>query len=142
MRQAKSMAELEKLIMDDMEKAMNIVFEKSKKTAKDEVQAFYSKGSPTIYKRTGKLGKSSRSYGVNRYGNSVDFYVWLDRTYDYTVPNPAFTDRGFASYFSTPMVFDAAEAGVANIKGRSGFWERTEQQIESDLDSTFARFFN
>lgn len=139
---AKNMLQLEKMIMNDIQKAMTIVHAKSEQTAKDEVQSFYSQGKPKIYKRTGKLGKSVRSHGLNSYKTTVEFFVWLDRTYNYTVPNPDFIDRGFSSYFTTPMVFDAAEAGEANIKGRSGFWKRTEQKIESDLDSTFATYFN
>lgn len=139
---ANNMADLEQMIMDEMQDAMNKVRTKSETDTKDEVQSFYSQGSPTIYKRTGKLGKSVKSQGTNRYGTTVDFYVWLDRTYNYTVPNPDFIKRGFKSFFSTPMVFDAAEVGDAHIKGKSGFWERSERKIESDLDSTFAKYFS
>lgn len=142
MKVANNMGELEQLIMADIEKAMKEVRSKSEQDTKDEVQSFYSQGSPTIYKRTGKLGKSVRSYGTNKYGTTVEFYIWLDRTYNYTVPNPDFINKGFASYFTTPMVFEAAENGTANIKGRSGFWARSEQKIKSDLDSTFATYFN
>ncbi len=141
MKKANSMAALEKLILDKMQKAMTIVHTKSLKDTKTEVQSFYSQGSPTIYKRTGKLGKSVRNNSVSKFGKSVHFFIWLDRTYSYIVPNPDFTDRGFSSYFSTPMVFDAAETGTANIKGKSGFWARSEQKIQSDLDSTFSSFF-
>ena len=133
MKKANSMAELEQLILNEMQKAMTVVHSKSLKDTENEVQSFYSQGSPSIYKRTGKLGKSVRNYGGSKYGKNVHFYIWLDRTYSYVVPNP--------SYFSTPMVFDAAEAGTANIKGRSGFWARSEQKIQSDLDSTFSSFF-
>lgn len=141
MRKATNMAELEKMILDEMERAMTVVHAKSEQDTKREVQSFYSQGSPKIYQRTGKLGKSVKSKGVSRFGNKIHFFIWLDRTYDYTVPNPAFTEKGFASYFSTPMVFEAAEAGTANIKGKSGFWARSEEKIESNLLSTFASFF-
>lgn len=141
MKKANSMAELEQLILNEMQKAMTVVHSKSLKDTENEVQSFYSQGSPSIYKRTGKLGKSVRNYGVSKYGKNVHFYIWLDRTYSYVVPNPDFIEKGFSSYFSTPMIFDAAEAGTANIKGRSGFWARSEQKIQSDLDSTFSSFF-
>lgn len=142
MRKANSMAELEQLIMNEMQRAMSVVYSKSEQDTKNEVQSFYSQGSPTIYKRTGKLGNSVKTHGVSKRGKSIDFYVWLDQTYSYTVPNPDFIEKGFSSYFSTPMVFEAAEAGTANIKGKSGFWARSEQKIESDLNSTFASFFH
>lgn len=141
MKKANNMAELENLILNEMQNAMKIVQSKSEKDTQNEVKSFYSQGSPKIYKRTGKLGKSVRKMGVSRYRKTVHFYIWLDRTYNYTVPNPDFIDRGFASYFTTPMVFDAAEAGTANIKGRSGFWARSEKKIESDLNTTFKGFF-
>ncbi len=141
MKRATNMTELEQLILDEMQSAMTIVHSKSLNDTKDEVQSFYSQGSPTIYKRTGKLGKSVKNFNVSKYGKNVHFYIWLDRTYNYVVPNPDFIDRGFSSYFSTPMVFDAAESGTANIKGRSGFWARSERKIQSDLDSTFSNFF-
>lgn len=142
MKKATSMAELERMIMDEMQRAMTVVHAKSEQDTRNEVQSFYSQGSPTIYKRTGKLGSSVRSKGVSRSGKRVSFFIWLDRTYNYTVPNPDFIEKGFASYFSTPMVFEAAEAGTANIKGKSGFWARSEEKIESNLNSTFASFFN
>ena len=49
---ASSMAELEKLIMDEIYAAMSVARSKSEQDTKIEVQSFYSQGSPTIYKRT------------------------------------------------------------------------------------------
>ena len=86
MKKANSMAELEQLILNEMQKAMTVVHSKSLKDTENEVQSFYSQGSPSIYKRTGKLGKSVRNYGVSKYGKNVHFYIWLDRTYSYVVP--------------------------------------------------------
>ena len=57
------------------------------------------------------------------------------------VPNSAFTSRGYASYFSPLQVLTAAENGGAHILGRSGFWRRSEEKIEQDLNETFASFF-
>ena len=141
MKTASSMAELENMILAEMTTAMNIARIKAEKDTKTEVESFYSQGSPTIYKRTGKLGKSTKSYGTFKSGKSVEFVVWLDRTYSYTVPNPDFIKRGYASYFSTPMVFDAAEAGTAHIKGKPGFWARSFEKIKSDTDNALSAFF-
>lgn len=77
MRKANSMAELEQLILNEMQKAMTVVHSKSLKDTENEVQSFYSQGSPSIYKRTGKLGKSVRNYGVSKYGKNVHFYICL-----------------------------------------------------------------
>lgn len=99
MRKANSMAELEQLILNEMQKAMTVVHSKSLKDTENEVQSFYSQGSPSIYKRTGKLGKSVRNYGVSKYGKNVHFYIWLDRTYSYVVPNPDFIEKDFQVIF-------------------------------------------
>lgn len=99
MKKANSMAELEQLILNEMQKAMTVVHSKSLKDTENEVQSFYSQGSPSIYKRTGKLGKSVRNYGVSKYGKNVHFYIWLDRTYSYVVPNPDFIEKDFQVIF-------------------------------------------
>lgn len=141
MKAVSSMAELETMILAEMTKAMSIARAKSEQDTKTEVESFYSQGHPKIYHRTGKLGKSTKSHGTFSGGKSVSFVVWLDQTYSYTVPNPDFIERGFPSYFSTPMVFEAAEAGTANIKGRSGFWARSLEKIKSDTDDALSAFF-
>lgn len=142
MKTASSMAELENMILAEMTTAMNVARIKAEKDTKNEVESFYSQGSPTIYKRTGKLGKSTKSHGTFKSGKSVEFVIWLDRTYSYTVPNPAFIERGYESYFSTPMVFDAAEAGTANIKGKPGFWARSFEKIKSDTNDALGMYFS
>lgn len=142
MPQANSMAELEQMIGDKMRQAMVAAQTKAFQDVKTEVQSFYSVGSPKIYSRTGKLGNSPKSSGVSGGGNQVSFDIWLDQGYGYLVPNPAFTSIGFSSYFTTPEVLEAAEAGTAHILGKSGFWARSESKIQSDLDSTFAVYFN
>ena len=97
MKIASSMAELEKMIMDEIYTAMSVARSKSEQDTKTEVQSFYSQGSPTIYKRTGNLGNSVRANGASRGGRSVEFTVWLDQGISYNVPNPDFTSRGFPS---------------------------------------------
>ena len=141
MKAASSMAELEKMIMDDMYKAMSVARTKAEQDTKDEVQSFYSQGSPKIYKRTGKLGQSVRANGANRGGKTVEFTVWLDQALTYLVPNPAFTSRGFASYFTTPEIFEAAEGGTSGVQGRPGFWARSFEKIKSDTDDALSMYF-
>ena len=51
------MAELEQLILNEMQKAMTVVHSKSLKDTENEVQSFYSQGSPTIYKELENLEK-------------------------------------------------------------------------------------
>lgn len=137
---AKSSAELEKMIMDQVQKAMQATQVKIKADMLKETQAFYSQGSPILYTRTGQLGSSPRTTPVVMGGNSASFEAYLQLG-SYHVPNEAFTSRGWASYFSPLEVMTAAEAGTAHIKGKSGFWERSLQHMEKDVNTVFGRYF-
>ena len=137
---AKNSAELEKMIMDQVQKAMQATQVKIKADMLKETKAFYSQGSPILYTRTGQLGSSPRTTPVVVGGNSASFEAYLQLG-SYHVPNEAFTSRGWASYFSPLEVMTAAEAGTAHIKGKSGFWERSLQHMEKDINTVFGRYF-
>jgi len=137
---ANNSAELEKMIMDQVQKAMQATQVKIKADMLKETQAFYSQGSPKLYTRTGQLGSSPRTTPVAMGGNSASFEAYLQLG-SYHVPNEAFTSRGWASYFSPLEVMTAAEAGTAHIKGKSGFWERSLQHMEKDVNTVFGRYF-
>ena len=138
---ANSMAELEQMILDKMNLAMATVNAKAEAATKEEVLSFYGQGHPKKYIRTGKLGRSPRINPVSEGGKQVSFDVWLDQNYQYAVPNPLFSPSDSASRFTAPEVMEAAETGSYGILGKPGFWQRTEQRIKSDLDSTFASAF-
>ena len=133
-------AELEKMIMDQVQKAMQATQVKIKADMLKETKAFYSQGSPILYTRTGQLGSSPRTTPVVMGGNSASFEAYLQLG-SYHVPNEAFTSRGWASYFSPLEVMTAAEAGTAHIKGKSGFWERSLQHMEKDINTVFGHYF-
>lgn len=137
---ANNSAELEKMIMDQVQKAMQATQIKIKADMLKETKAFYSQGSPILYTRTGQLGSSPRTTPVVVGGNSASFEAYLQLG-SYHVPNEAFTSRGWASYFSPLEVMTAAEAGTAHIKGKSGFWERSLQHMEKDVNTVFGRYF-
>lgn len=134
------MEELRASIAADMKKAMRYARVMAEGSTKAEVGSFYSVGSPVLYKRTGKLANSVRVKDGGG-GTIPGFSIYMDQSYGYTVPNPVFTERGYASYFSTPMVLEASEAGTAHIKGKSGFWKRSEERIKKDLDLAFSLYF-
>lgn len=137
---ANNSAELERMIVQEMQKAMQATQTKIKADMLKETQAFYSQGNPSLYERTGQLGNSPRTTGISSGGTSVSFEAYLQLG-SYHVPNEKFTSRGFASYFSPLQVMTAAEAGAARIKGKSGFWERSLTHMERDLEQTFGRYF-
>ena len=141
---ANNSAELKKMIMDQVQKAMQATQVKIKADMLKETQAFYSQGSPKLYTRTGQLGSSPRTTPVVMGGNSASFEAYLDPNqgwYGAGNPNPAFTSRGWSSKFTPLEVLTAAEAGTAHIKGKSGFWERSLQHMERDINTVFGRYF-
>ena len=138
---AHSTGELEQMFRDALVQAMTVVQAKAEADMFEETAGYYTAGSPTIYTRTGGLGSSPRTTGLSVGGLSASFDAYLEPP-GYTVPNPAFTQRGYASYFSPLQAMNAAEYHFAGTKGRSGFWHRSELRIEKDLNSTIASFFS
>ena len=137
-----SMSQLKAELSKRMNKAMNETKSLSEQTTRTELQSFYSQGDPDIYRRTGKLGNSMRSATTAQGLEIASFTIYLDTHYGYDMPNEEFIKRGFKSYFTTPMVFDNAEAGTAHIKGKPGFWARSRDHIQKNLTSTFSKYFN
>lgn len=140
---ANSSAELERMIVQEMQEAMQATQTKIKADMLKETQAFYSQGSPKLYTRTGQLGSSPRTTPVVMGGNSASFEAYLQEGnwYGADNPNPAFTSIGWSSKFTPLEVLTAAEAGTAHIKGKSGFWERSLQHMEKDINTVFGRYF-
>lgn len=142
MPEAKNMAELERMLMRQLQKAMNVASSKMLADAMEETYGFYTQGKPKLYVRTGALGDSPKTTAITTNGKSVSFDVYLDTNLGYRVPNPVFTDKGYASYFSGSEVLSAAESGKAHILGKSGFWKRSEAKFQQTLDETMRQFFN
>lgn len=138
---ASSMGELEKMLRQQMEKAMTVVDAKILADMYEEVGSFYGGGQPVLYQRTGNLGSSPRTTALTKGGNVMSFEAYLDQSVGYNVPNEAFINKGYASHFSTEEVFNAAEAGTAHIVGKPGFWARSEKKMQKELDSTMRGFF-
>lgn len=142
---ASSMGELEQMLRHQLQNAMQVVQAKAEADMFEETGNFYTVGSPTIYQRTGGLGSSPRTTGLSVGGNTISFEAYLDQNqgwYGRGNPNPAFTSRGYASYFSPLQILNAAEYHFANVRGRPGFWHRSELRIEKDFHNTLSNFFN
>lgn len=138
---ANSMKELMQEIRKQAEKAMQIVQAKAEADMYKETGNFYTSGNPRLYQRTGNLGSSPRTTGLSSGGNTISFEAYLDPG-DYTAANARLRSMGFSSYFSPLQVLTAAEHGASHILGRPGFWERSEEQIEKDLNEVMAQFFS
>lgn len=113
-------------------------------SAINNVASFYTMGNPTVYQRTGQLGSSARSKGVSGTGNTYETTIYLDvGGTSYDVPNPAFDYDGTGrfSHFSSQEVFEAAENHTSGVKGKPGFWKKTETEIEQAFDEAMSKRF-
>lgn len=140
---ARSTRELENMLHHELRKAMKVTQEKSEADMHEEVGLFYTWGEPTIYQRTGGLGSSPRTTALNDNGNSMGFDAYLSQDqgwYGRGNPNPAFTSRGYKSYFSPLQILNAAEYHLAHVKGRPQFWHRATIKMERDYQNTLEKF--
>lgn len=137
---ATSIAELRKMLQDEMKAAMNEVHSKVEADMKKELSEFYSQGSPVLYVRTGALGNASRTTGVSGGGNMLTFDAYLEPP-SYATPNMDFVNRGFASYYDGATVLTAAESHSSHILGKGGFWSRILKDIKTDLMDSMSSHF-
>ena len=137
-----NMAAIKRAIQKEAKAAMRDAQKKMWKKTRQEIESFYYQGSPTIYERTGTLGNSPQITSLQDSGDSLEYEIYLDQSVSYEVPNEAFTSRGFPSYFTTPEIFEAAESGSFGVKGKPGFWARSEAEFQNILDSAMAQHFN
>lgn len=142
---ANNSADLEQMIIQQMQKAMQETQRRVENDMLRETQSFYSQGSPSWYTRTGGIGRTPKTTGITSGGTSVSFEAYLDENqgwYGAGNPNPAFTSRGFPSNFSPLQVLTAAENSTNYVLGRGGFWQRTLVDIEKDINTVFGSYFN
>lgn len=111
----------------------------------NNTHSFYSQGNPTVYQRTGQLGNSPKSTGVSGSGNSYKTKIYLDVAgTSYPVPNPDFDTDGTGrfSHFSSQEVFEAAESGSFGVKGKPGFWKKSEAEIQQIFEAAMSKRFS
>lgn len=137
---ATNMAQLEKMLMMQMSRAMKEVNRKVKDDMFKHTGEFYSQGNPVLYKRTSALLNSPHTTSVDVNGYEASFTAYL-QPYAYKVPNEDFIKRGFKSYFSGEQVLGAAEVGQAHILGKPGFWQRSLVDMKKELMDTIPKYF-
>ena len=88
----------------------------------------YRQVQPKVYVVTGQLENSARSTGVSGGGNRYNFDIYDDMAFN--------NDTGT---WSTPKVFSVAEVG--GLINPGGFWEKTEEDIQKNIDAVFGAHF-
>ena len=137
---ANNMGDLQQMFRHQLQNAMQVVQSKVEADMFEEVGSFYTFGDPVLYPRTGNLGSSPRTTGLTLGGNSASFEAYLELG-SYDSVNAYLQSLGYASYFSPLQVFTAAEHGTDRVKGKPGFWRRSEAKFEKELNDTITSFF-
>lgn len=139
--QANNMKELETILRKEMEKAMRITSDKVLADMYEETYGFYTGSNPKQYQRTGALGDTPKTTAISSSGDSVSFQAYLDTSGGYTSGDkPSMTQVLHLANYGTPWT-TASGAPARQTVGKKGFWERAEQKMQKELDSTMGAFF-
>lgn len=127
---ANNMSELNTMLMNHLNMAMTSARGQMLDDMKKETSAFYTMGSPKMYKRTGTLGNTPRVSPLSVGANQVSFDAYLDQSHGYSTGT-----------FSMNEVLTNAEAHTAGILGKPHFWENSEKRMKKTFEKTIKRFF-
>ena len=120
-------AALERQIMRDITSAANRARDRIEMELLFNVNNYYDSSFPQKYQRTGTLLTSPDSTPVQVRGKNLEFTVYMDDRISYTTGT-----------FSGAQVIEATEKGTAGTIGNHGYFQRTEDKVESILNSEFA----
>lgn len=118
---------LERQIMRDITSAANRARDRIEMELLFNVNNYYDSSFPQKYQRTGTLLTSPDSTPVQVRGKNLEFTVYMDDRISYTTGT-----------FSGAQVIEATEKGTAGTIGNHGYFQRTEDKVESILNSEFA----
>ena len=137
---ANNMGDLQQMFRHQLQNAMQVVQSKVEADMFEEVGSFYTMGSPRIYPRTGNLGSSPRTTALSVGGDSVSFEAYLEPG-SYDSVNAYLQSLGWESYFSPLQAFTAAENHTSHVRGKPGFWKRSQVKMEQELNDAMTSFF-
>ena len=123
-----SFSDLERQIMKDMQSASQRSKDKIAMELFMNVNDYYDGSTPQRYQRTGTLLTSPDSTPVQGSGKHLEFSVYMNDGISYNTGT-----------FSGAQVIDATERGKAGTIGNHGYFQRTEEAVQSILDSEFAK---
>lgn len=133
-RSFNDLSSLERAIQQEFHAAFTEAIEESFKDLHENVDFFYTKpGNPTPgnpppgYDRTGQLAESPER-SISGGGNELHGELKLDTDFRY---NPSGRD--------TETIYGYAENG--GLLGHGGFWERTLEDIEDNINEAFLKRF-
>ena len=121
-----SFAAFERQIMKDMQSAATRAKDRIEMELIMNVNGYYDGSTPQRYQRTGTLLTSPDSTPVQGSGKHLEFSIYMNDGISYNTGT-----------FSGAQVIDATERGGAGTIGNHGYFQRTEESVQSILDNEF-----
>lgn len=122
-----SMAALKNALRKQMYSTIQEATEKSYDDLRENVSEFYNSPQGT-YQRTGLLKDSPQLDGINYNGDNAVGQISINTGTQY---DPAGRD--------TETIYGYAEDG--GLRGNPGFWDRTEDDIQKNIEKIFSKHF-
>lgn len=144
MATAKNMKQLNKLLQNQLRRAMKESSHQALSDMRDETVGFYTNTAPKSYVRTGALGESPRvsatKYVLSGNEQMASFKAYLDTSHTYTTGKRP----------SMATVLDIANKGLAaatkhkmrNVVGNIGIWDDALINIEKSYDQIMSKYFD
>lgn len=122
-----SMDALKAAIQKEIKEAMTEVADKSLLNVHQNVDSYYAFGGGGAYQRTGQLAESPE-VRLSGGGDNYNLQISLDTGFRY---NPSGRD--------TMTIYNYAESG--RLRGNGGFWAKTKDDVEKNINVAFGKRF-
>ena len=122
-----SWSALKVALQQEVRSAMEEAVDNSFVDAHTNVDQYYN-STPGRYTRTGQLAESPEA-SLSGSGDNYHGEISLDTGFRY---NPSGRD--------TMTIYDYAESG--GLRGNGGFWEKTKQDVEKNIQESFGKRFS
>ncbi len=122
-----SWSALKATLQQEVRSAMEETVDNSFMDAHTNVDQYYN-STPGRYVRTGQLAESPEAL-LSGSGDSYHGEISLDTGFRY---NPSGRD--------TMTIYEYAESG--GLRGNGGFWEKTKQDVEKNIQESFGKRFS
>lgn len=133
--QATSLEELEKMIENEIKKALAESASQSLLIMSDATREFYEDGTPTMYVRTGALGRAPAIDPPKKTGDGYEFKAYMDKDHTYDTGKKPTMEQVLS------LTNDGHYKGLRPAVGAKGYWDRALQKMKDTTRDTFIEHF-
>lgn len=133
--QATSLEELEKMIENEIKKALAESATQSLLIMSDATREFYEGGTPTMYVRTGALGRAPAIDPPKKTGDGYEFKAYMDKDHTYDTGKKPTMEQVLS------LTNDGHYKGLRPAVGAKGYWDRALQKMKDTTRDTFIEHF-